>query len=63
MIRDFIAMLQDWPFATRFFVGFIYSIFFGFIVAVGMAFYAYRKNMTKAERKAEDEILKNERNF
>ncbi len=55
--------MQGWTLELRLVVALIYSLMFGAIFAINMAFREHRRDMTKAERAAEDEELKNERNF
>lgn len=51
--------MSDWPLETRLFVALVYSGVVGAIYAINVAFHENRKGMTKEQRKAEDEALKN----
>ena len=52
--------MSDWPLETRIVVALVYSAVFGTIYAINVAFHEHRKGMTKEQRQAEDEALKNE---
>jgi Tfp pilus assembly protein PilO len=55
--------LESRALALRIVVALIYSLMFGAIVAVATWFYARRREMTKAEREAEDKEIKDECTF
>lgn len=54
--------MNDLPFEMRVANGLFCSLLIGLIVAVGIWFYARRRDMTQAKRDATAEEIKNERN-
>lgn len=50
----------DWPLESRLIAVLVVSAIVGTVYAINVAFHEHRKGMTKEQRKAEDEALKNE---